>query len=207
MLDQSRPDFLDLLAENPDKAFREFYTFAYRLLKLKPPREMYRLSETDAEDVTHEVILHCVRDDFRVLKQYQYKGKPFVAWLYIVAQNKCLDFLRKRKTASDYVSSGSITEEIALDQSSSAADIIIEKQTDLKVALGITKKCLSKLGQYCQLLLQLAADEYMPREMVLILGWSDDKNKKVSDDLRDCRRRLRKLIVQSGINLESVLQD
>jgi hypothetical protein len=47
---------------------------------------------------------------------------------------------------------------------------------------------------------QGAADGYKPRELTRLLGWPADWNKKASDDLRECRKRLRQSLAAAGID-------
>jgi RNA polymerase sigma factor (sigma-70 family) len=206
MLDQSWPSFLDMLESSPDEAFRQLYSFACRLLKVKPPGSMRRLSKTESQDLTQDIILHCTRDNFRVLRQYSDCGKPFAAWLYILAHRKCLDYLRARKRESMTVQYESDMNSPDLDWIASDSDIDPLDRTNLKRVIECVKDCMSRLRKQCQLLLQLAADEYTPREMALVLGWPEESNKKVSDDLRQCRKQLKKIVASEGIDLVSVLQ-
>jgi RNA polymerase sigma factor (sigma-70 family) len=204
MLQQSWPLFLDLLDENPQKAFSEFYSFARKLLTVKPPRTLQELSKPESEDMIQDIILHCVQDSFRVLRRYQDRGKPFAAWLYILAHNKCLDYLRGLKREVETTSGG--FEPGSKDHATlcSDPDIDPEVRTRLHSVIELVGTCVSKLGDYCELLLKCAADEYTPSEIVLVLGWPKDKNKKVSDDLRECRKRLRKMLEAQGVDLTNV---
>jgi RNA polymerase sigma factor (sigma-70 family) len=191
---------LDLLDKSPDEAFREFYSFAQRLLKVKPPRTLQGLSDAAAHDAIQEIILHCVEDDFRVLRKYRDRGRPFSAWFYMLAHNKSLDILRKKNREDSILSGPADSTDSGSGHIRPNPDISPEQRTRLRSAIDIVRKCMSMLGEYCRLLLQLAADEYTPREMVLVLGLPRDKAKKISDDLRECRKRLRRLTVEQGID-------
>jgi DNA-directed RNA polymerase specialized sigma24 family protein len=206
MLDQTRPYFLTLLDEDPNQAFRAFYTFACKLLSLKPPRSLRALSDAESKDLIHDIILHCVRDNFKVLRSYNECGKSFAGWLYIVAHNKGLDYLRTRKREMDVMPPIDNPEESNLGRRPVNPNDSIMHRTIVADVIDKANECLAKLGQYCQLLIQMAADEYTPREMVLVLGWPTDKNKKVSDDLRSCRQQLKNLLVGKGVSLEAVFK-
>lgn len=206
MLDQSWPDFLDLLDSDRDAAFKAFYSFAYRLMTVKAPRSFRCLEEDESADVIQEIVLHCIRNDFRVLRKYVDRGKPFAAWLYMLANNKCRDILRKKKRDADVQSTVSKSDGSNPVSLGPDKDIDPGQRAELRDILKEVGSCVSRLGQYCQLLLQLAADEYTPSEMILVLGWPRDRNKKVSDDLRQCRNRLRKAMAEQGIDLAAVLQ-
>ncbi len=200
MLKQPWPSFLNLLDENPEEAFSAFYSFAYKVLTVKPPRSLQELPGVEPEDMIQEIILHCVRDDFRVLRRYEDRGKPFAAWLYVLAHNKCLDYLRKTKREVEAMSSSANPTYSGVDP-----DIDPEVRTRLRDIIEIVRRCVLDLGSYCELLLQCAADEYTPSEIVLVLGWPKNKNKKVADDLRECRRRLKRMLATQGIDLAAAL--
>ena len=68
------------------------------------------------------------------------------------------------------------------------------------------KKIISRLDEKCRLLLEMAADELSIKEMVRLLRLSPDQNKKVSDDLRYCRKKLKKLLGEGGIDIEAILK-
>jgi len=52
-----------------------------------------RLGETaDAEDVTAEVFVRAMR----ALPSYRAKGRPFIAWLFRIAHNQAVNYLKKR---------------------------------------------------------------------------------------------------------------
>jgi len=204
MLEATWPPFLDLLDRDPDRAFRGFYSFAWRLLKVSPPKIMSSLPESDADDLIREILLHCVVDNFRILRRYTDRGKPFAAWLYIVAHNKCLDYLRRKKYSRDYIES---EKESAGPIHSGSPEISLDpdRKMQLKGLIEIVRKCMATLSRKCQILLRLSADEYSPREMTAALGLPANMNKKVSDDLRECRKRLKKVLVREGVDLKAAL--
>lgn len=199
------PPFLDQLDSCPDRAYIEFYRFATAALELVPPRAMRDLTVEEREDLFQEIILHCINDSFRVLRKYADKGKPFAAWLYRIADNQAIDYLRKkaRLREVDLVSKDGEYQDLeTLLQSirkSTSIDI------DLKQLLTIVRKAINHLQKYCRLLLEMAADEFRPREMVLALRLSSEQNKKVSDDLRECRKKLVRLLAEGGIDIRSMI--
>ncbi|MFH1688346.1 MAG: sigma-70 family RNA polymerase sigma factor [bacterium] len=205
MLNDSSPTFLNLLDANPEQALRQFYAFGECLFRVRRPRAMHGLSDAEADDLVREVLLHLVEDNFRVLRQYQNRGKPFAAWLYLIAHNKCLDLLRRRKRHSDLLQAVTDGATEAPGVAGSDPELTPEQDMTLKTAVTRVRQCLQKMGSYCRLLLELAADEYTPREVVRVLGWTPDKNKKVSDDLRTCRGQLKKLLGRQGLDLTTLL--
>jgi RNA polymerase sigma factor (sigma-70 family) len=200
----SWPAFLSELDSNPEGAFEQFYRLAFEVLTNMPPRPMRGLSKEDFQDLTHEIIYHCVKDGFRVLRGYKDKGKPFIAWLYSVAHNKALDFVRWKASRKDTIpihknSDGRGLENVLEDYSGDTAT-----QVEFAELLGVVRDAMRKLGDYCRLPLEMAADEFTPREMVTVLRLPPDQNKKVSDDLRYCREKLKKRLAAAGVDIGSL---
>ena len=205
MIDQEWPEFLDKLDSDPDNAFADFYKIALRVLKSTPPVPMRSLPSDDIEELTNDIVYHCVKDNFRILRQYKPMGKPFAAWFYIIATNKCRDYFRSRGRRPQTISIHGSANELSLENKLRNPGNNGEKKYDLKKLLSFTRVSIEKLGDYCRLLLEMAADEFTPREMVAVLRLPKDHNKKVSDDLRECRRKLKKLLVDEGYDIKSLL--
>lgn len=49
------------------------------------------------EDITQEVFVRLIRDDYRLLKQFDGKRASLSTWLALVARSVCIDQLRKRQ--------------------------------------------------------------------------------------------------------------
>ena len=201
-LKSSRPEFIEIMDNAPDRAFKLFYEFATAFLKIKPPRPMLCFNPDEREDLISDIIYHCVKDNFRVLKIYVDKGKPFACWLYMIAHNKSLDRVGRRRLEGaglsiDYEGSRERAPESSLVDRSPNPDFLIEL-VELKEMLQV---CLDKIGDKCRLLLEMAADELTPKEMTSVLRLPESDNKKIGTDLRDCRRKLKKLLEKYGINL------
>jgi len=202
MEDLSWPPFLDLLNNDPDTAFADFYRFAVTTLTSTPPRPMRSLNQDDCQDLIHDIIYHCVKDNFRVLRQYAHRRKPFAAWLYAIAHNLCLDRLRSKGYREEAASSN-ITNLIEILP---IRDESVDKRIGLKELIAIVRKTITQLSQYCRLLLEMAADEFTPKEIVKVLRLPADQNKKVSDDLRECRRKLKKRLGEAGIDIGALIK-
>ncbi|MBI4266995.1 MAG: sigma-70 family RNA polymerase sigma factor [Chloroflexi bacterium] len=67
-----------LYEENFDRIYR------YVVLKIG--------DRTEAEDITQQVFLNCVKS----IRSFKKKGFPFSAWLYRIAHNQIVDYLRKK---------------------------------------------------------------------------------------------------------------
>jgi RNA polymerase sigma factor (sigma-70 family) len=197
------PSFLNLLDADPDKAFDGFYRFTVAVLTTRPPRPMLSATKEEREDLIHDIVYHCVRDNFRVLRLYRPKGRPFTAWLYVVAHNKCLDWLRVGSQIGKTVSihgdgTGRGLENVLADRVGNP-----ENRLEASEITPIIRNAMGQLGSHCRTLLELAADELTPKEMVLLLGLPVDQNKKISDDLRYCRKKLVRLLEKEGIDFAS----
>ena len=201
VLRQEWPEFLDRLDADSSRAFEEFYLFARRLLHTAPPPILLDVPVDAREDLVHDIILHCCREDFRVLRQYRNRGKPFSGWFVFVAHNKIKERLRTRKGK----------EWLRPESAEGAKEMRAATPSPARTAAGrdllrIVQLHVSELGQVCRLLLFGAAEGRPPRELVHLLGWPDDWNKKASDTLRDCRRRLRQRLIDGGIDPEEILE-
>jgi len=49
-------------------------------------------NETEAEDVTQQVFINALKS----ISSFRWKGVPFSAWLFRIAHNKVVDYLRKK---------------------------------------------------------------------------------------------------------------
>ena len=99
-LDESRPEFLDRLDTDRESAFAAFYEFTRALLRTQPPRLLRALPHDERDDFLHDLVHHCCRNGFRVLRQYVDRGAPFARWLKCVANRKIVDRLRRNTRAS-----------------------------------------------------------------------------------------------------------
>ena len=73
-----REAFARLYEEHFDRIFRYVY------LKIGVKEE--------AEDLTQQVFLHALRS----ISSFKWQGTPFVAWLYRIAHNQIVDYLRRK---------------------------------------------------------------------------------------------------------------
>ncbi len=184
------PGFLDLLDSEPGKALDEFYRLASGTIARVPPRPVRGLAKQAFEDFFHDFVLACCKGRFRKLKQYRDRGRPFAGWLYVVAHNFALDWLAR------------------LDQpmeNTNFAETAGVSGNGLAHLVQNVQQAISTLSEKCRLLLKLAAEEYTPKEMTLAMGWPEDQNAKASNDLRYCRRKLRQILADSGVDIEEEL--
>lgn len=194
MSDRDRTGFLQLLDRDPDRAFAEFYTFAMRVFHRHPPLLLDLFDDDDRLDVLHQVIVHCVLADFRVLRSYHPQGFTFASWLYAVAHNKCRDLLRARGRHRM----------LSLDDAPDHLEIPDERRGpadaagDAQVA-ELVRRAVDQLDDFCQVTLMAWAEGYKPQEIALIVGVPREQNKELSNRIRRCRLRLRALLVKAGV--------
>jgi RNA polymerase sigma factor (sigma-70 family) len=202
LLRQSWPKFLDLLDTEPERGFAEFYDFTRRLLAVHPPRVYWQTPERHRADLVHDIILHCCRDDFRVLRRYQDRGMAFAAWLMLVARNKILDFLRAKDSSAGI----SLAEEDDENPGVHLRDPEppVDERVDRQKIISLVRTALEDMNDKCRVLIEGAAEGYKPRELTRLLGWPIEWNKKASDDLRECRKKLRSYLYQQGLDLEEL---
>jgi RNA polymerase sigma factor (sigma-70 family) len=204
MQNQSWPPFLDSLESDPKNSLEEFYRFLSRALRKVPPRPMRKLLKDDQEDMIHKVYVHCTKDDAAVLRRYVPGDRPFGAWLYTVAHHLCVDHIRREAPRKSEVSIHNNPNGGGLEDS--LANPVNEERRGIAARYAqIVREIIAQLGDHCRVLLEMAADEFTPKEMVLVLRLPASENKKVSDDLRYCREKLRKRLRDKGINIDSVL--
>jgi len=67
--------------------YEEYFDKIYRYITLKIG------DAVEAEDLTQQVFLNSLRS----ISSFRWKGKPFSAWLYRIAHNQVVDYLRKKK--------------------------------------------------------------------------------------------------------------
>ena len=76
-IDRDPEAFTQLYEENFDKIYRYF------VLRIR--------DETEAEDMTQQVFLNALKS----ISSYKWKGVPFTAWLFRIAHNQLVDYIRK----------------------------------------------------------------------------------------------------------------
>jgi RNA polymerase sigma-70 factor (ECF subfamily) len=69
------------------RIYEEYFDKIYRYITLKIG------DAVEAEDLTQQVFLNSLRS----ISSFRWRGKPFSAWLYRIAHNQVVDYLRKKK--------------------------------------------------------------------------------------------------------------
>ena len=116
-------------AQNSDQEafaqlYEEYFDKIYRYLALRIGNEM------EAEDMTQQVFLNALRS----ISSFRWRGVPFSAWLYRIAHNQAVDYLRKKKKRTS----------VPLDESLVASDnnpqSATERKLDIEQLLSATKR-------------------------------------------------------------------
>lgn len=190
-LDSHWPAFLDLLDTDPHRALEGIHTFAWKLFEVHPPFILRKLDPTDRQDRIADLVLSCSQDRFRKLRSYRNVGKPFAAWLSTVLVRQAINWLRSRKPAEELTESLQSVED---DQSPGLSGRVVDS----------LNRCMGQMTEKCRLYLVCTADGMKPRDIALLLGVPEVDNKRISDDLRHCRRRLRELLLAEGVDPDEV---
>ncbi len=189
------PSFMDWLDANPEKAWEELYVYAWRLVQLRPPAIFRSLSEEDQADLFQKLLFDLREDDFRRLRSYENKGRAFASWFWTVLRNRTRDCMkyeqhRRHEDLSELLE--------ALESSEPDPEV----QAELAELLRQVEVALEHLSPQCQLLLKAAAEGYTPQELQILLGAGPSENKKLSDQVRYCRRKLTEQLERTGISVE-----
>ena len=86
-------------------------------------------NETEAEDMTQQVFLNALQS----ISSFKWKGIPFSAWLFRIAHNQVVDYLRSKKRTA-----------VPLNESLASNDnnpqLVVEQKLDIEQLLLATKQ-------------------------------------------------------------------
>lgn len=186
---------------NPQRAYEAFYRYAVAHLRIHPPAPLRAVPEEDRLDLVHEVVMHCCRSDFRVLRRHD-SARSFSTWFAFVARNHVIDLLRRGGSDLDRRGERSPVEHLhhLSEPTDNPARIAEDRDLVRHVA-----DALHELSDKCQVLLLGSAEGRTPRELLELLEWPSRMNKKASDDLRACRARLVRRLAQRGLEVTDFL--
>ena len=86
-------------------------------------------NETEAEDMTQQVFLNALQS----ISSFKWKGVPFSAWLFRIAHNQVVDYLRRKKRTAVPLSE-------SLASSDSNPQLLAEHKLDIEQLLLATKR-------------------------------------------------------------------
>jgi len=134
-----------LYEENFDRIYR------YIVLKIG--------DRTEAEDLTQQVFLNALKS----VSSYRFKGMPFSSWLYRIAHNQVVDYLRKKSRRAT----------VALDESIIAGKEDPEQAAERKLEIEELALAAKKLTAAQQEVISLRFTADMPiAEVAKIMGRS-----------------------------------
>lgn len=194
----SIPWFADGDDSDRERRMDDFARYARDFFSACPLSLMRGLSNDELADLQQSIIMHCVDNDLRILKQFRRTGANFDAWFCTVCLNKTRDYLKSRGRYRQVIASDPSGDNVILEDHPDPKTSPEQRAHVSQVAEQVDA-CIRQLDQYCRLLIRMEGDEFKPREMVRVLRWPAAKAKKVSDDLAYCLVKLRKLLAQRGI--------
>ena len=187
--------YLTLLDSDPLRAAELFYAYAINYFRVVSPKFLSFFQADERADIKHEICLHCIKDNFRVLRQYHETASEFSAWFHVTAHNKAMDILKAQNRRPRFSSLHA--------ESAAAAGSLIntapgpDRHLESREKLKFVNKILVEMNRYCQLLLRLSGDELTPMEITRILRWPAKKSKKVATDVSYCRETLRRKLLST----------
>lgn len=103
--------------------YEEHFDKIYRYIALRIG------NEAEAEDMTQQVFLNALQS----ISSFRWKGVPFSSWLFRIAHNQAVDYLRRKKRTA-----------VPLDESVASNDntpqVIAEQKLDIERLLSATQK-------------------------------------------------------------------
>lgn len=190
----SNPKFLELLDVDRDRAWVGLYRYVVSLLRTSPPRPLMSMTDEEREEFSEEFLFGLADNEFAVVRKYRDTGHSFAAWAYTSARNAAISYLRRRGRDRDPYGDSDPPPD---DPDPTDEDRIAELR-DITVRV---KRALEHVGEFCQLLLKLASEELTLIEMTMMLGLPRDQNKDLWSQLRQCRRKLKKLLAKEGVDI------
>ncbi len=104
--------------------YEEHFDRIYRYVALRIGNKI------EAEDITQQVFLKALQS----ISSFRWKGIPFSAWLFRIAHNQVVDYLRKKtKQATVPIDEAKIS-------SSSNPQLLVEQSLDIEQLLSATKR-------------------------------------------------------------------
>ena len=104
--------------------YEEYFDKIYRYVALRIGDRM------EAEDLTQQVFLNAIK----AISSFRWKGVPFSAWLFRIAHNQVVDYLRKKKKRV------SIPLEESLVASDDDPQLILERKLNIEQLTSATRK-------------------------------------------------------------------
>jgi RNA polymerase sigma-70 factor (ECF subfamily) len=158
--------------------YEENFDRIYRYIVLKIG------DRTEAEDMTQQVFLNALKS----LPSFKWQGMPFSAWLYRIAHNQIVDYLRKKSRRAT----------VTLDESLAVGDSDDPRQvTERKIEIEELARATQKLTQAQREVVSLRfTGELSIAEVARIMGKSEGAIKALQHSAIAALRRV--LAVEMG---------
>lgn len=104
--------------------YEDYFDRIYRYVTLRIGDRM------EAEDITQQVFLSAIR----AISSFKWKGIPFAAWLFRIAHNQVVDYLRKHKKRASVLLEGTLVAGVDDPQE------ILDRKLDIERLLSATKR-------------------------------------------------------------------
>ncbi|MBI4119807.1 MAG: sigma-70 family RNA polymerase sigma factor [Parcubacteria group bacterium] len=141
-------------AEAFGKLYDHYLPKIYRFILMKVSRR------EEAEDLTHQVFLSAWQN----INTYQSRGYPFSSWLYRIARNAVIDYMRTKKE----------TFTIEDIENEPRIEPAVEHQIDLKLGIAPVFEAVRKLASEQQEVIMMKfVDELSNQEIAEALGKSE----------------------------------
>jgi RNA polymerase sigma-70 factor (ECF subfamily) len=108
------------------RLYDEYFDKIYRYVALKIG------DKTEAEDMTQQVFLKALQS----ISSFKWKGVPFSAWLYRIAHNQVVDYLRKKKRRPATL----MDESLVSSDSENNPQLMAERNIDTERLLAATQR-------------------------------------------------------------------
>jgi RNA polymerase sigma-70 factor (ECF subfamily) len=112
-------------AEAISQLYEAYFAKIYRYITLRVR------NETEAEDLTQQVFMKMLQS----ISSYKIKGLPFSAWIYRIAHNQVVDFLRQQNKKSTVDIEG-----LPLPDTGEDPQHIMEQEVDIEQLKQATRK-------------------------------------------------------------------
>ncbi len=131
--------------------YEEYFDKIYRYIVLKIGER------TEAEDMTQQVFLKA----FKNISTYKYQGLPFSSWLYRIAHNQIVDYLRKKSRRGT----------VPLNESLAAGDSDPTQEAELNLDIEELSRATKRLTKAQQEVISLRfAGEFSIAQVARVMG-------------------------------------
>jgi DNA-directed RNA polymerase specialized sigma24 family protein len=201
----TRPDFLDLLDVNPERATALLRLYIAAAAQKGIPRGIQTVSESDREDWVQSFLIHLYGDSFRRLRTYQDLGYRFSTWYYQVSRRHFTDFRKSRGYRPiPGLDDPEAEQEVVGRVSNRDADV--SDRVHFRDVLDKVRAAMEHLEQECRIMLGARAQEMKPEEIKALLP-DLPESPTIYERLRKCMRRLCAVLETMGVDVRALTSE